>query len=183
MSWAASTSQAGRIRPGRRAQGAVPGRLRRRDGLLRPQGRGGDRAGRPADYRRPLCGGAGESLLPPRPLRQGLLRRHACWAFWARSIPMWRATTAWTASCTPRSCASTRCMRCKGGKPVYQPAAQVPRRHPGHRRGVRQGRDRGRIWRRRIRKGAKGLLKDVTLFDIYTGTGIAPQARRAWPST
>lgn len=25
-----------------------------------------------------------------------------------------------------------------------------------------------------IRKGAKGLLKDVALFDIYTGTGIAP---------
>ena len=25
-----------------------------------------------------------------------------------------------------------------------------------------------------IRKGAKGLLKDVALFDIYTGVGIAP---------
>ena len=25
-----------------------------------------------------------------------------------------------------------------------------------------------------IRKGAKGLLKDVALFDIYTGAGIAP---------
>ena len=25
-----------------------------------------------------------------------------------------------------------------------------------------------------IRKGAKGLLKDVALFDIYTGTGVAP---------
>ena len=25
-----------------------------------------------------------------------------------------------------------------------------------------------------IRKGAKGLLKDAALFDIYTGTGIAP---------
>ena len=24
-----------------------------------------------------------------------------------------------------------------------------------------------------IRRGSKGLLKDVTLFDIYTGTGIA----------
>ena len=25
-----------------------------------------------------------------------------------------------------------------------------------------------------IRKGARGLLKDVALFDIYTGVGIAP---------
>ncbi|MPM86241.1 Phenylalanine--tRNA ligase beta subunit [bioreactor metagenome] len=25
-----------------------------------------------------------------------------------------------------------------------------------------------------IRRGAKGLLKEVTLFDIYTGIGIAP---------
>ena len=25
-----------------------------------------------------------------------------------------------------------------------------------------------------ILKGAKGLLKDVALFDIYTGVGIAP---------
>ena len=25
-----------------------------------------------------------------------------------------------------------------------------------------------------IRKGAKGLLKDAALFDIYTGVGIAP---------
>ena len=25
-----------------------------------------------------------------------------------------------------------------------------------------------------IRKGAKGLLKEVDLFDIYTGVGIAP---------
>ena len=29
-------------------------------------------------------------------------------------------------------------------------------------------------WEDAIRKGAKGLLKDAALFDIYTGTGIAP---------
>ena len=29
-----------------------------------------------------------------------------------------------------------------------------------------------------IRKGAKGLLKEVTLFDIYTGTGI-PEGKKS----
>ena len=29
-------------------------------------------------------------------------------------------------------------------------------------------------WENCIRRGAKGLLKEVALFDIYTGTGIAP---------
>ncbi|MFR0770035.1 MAG: hypothetical protein ACLSHO_10995 [Dysosmobacter sp.] len=29
-------------------------------------------------------------------------------------------------------------------------------------------------WRDAIRKGAEGLLKEVDLFDIYAGVGIAP---------
>ena len=61
----------------------------------------------------------------------------------------------------------------KGAQPVYQPLPKFP----AVTRDIAVVCDKavtvGEL-EDAIRKGAKGLLKDVALFDIYTGTGIAP---------
>jgi phenylalanyl-tRNA synthetase beta chain len=65
---------------------------------------------------------------------------------------------------------------CRGAQPVYQP---LPR-FPAVTRDIAVvcGRDVtvGAL-EECIRRGAKGLLKEVTLFDIYTGVGIAPDKK------
>ena len=62
---------------------------------------------------------------------------------------------------------------CKGAQPVYQPLPKFP----AVTRDIAVVCDKavtvGEL-EDAIRKGAKGLLKDVALFDIYTGVGIAP---------
>ncbi len=72
-------------------------------------------------------------------------------------------------------------MKAKGSQPLYQPLPKFP----AVTRDIAVVCDKavtvGEL-EDAIRKGAKGLLKDVALFDIYTGVGIAP-AKRAWPST
>ena len=74
----------------------------------------------------------------------------------AGSSPCGGATTAWMPSCTPPNCGFDALYR-KQGRPAGLPAsAQIPCRHPGHCRGVRQVRHRGRSWRTAIRKGARG---------------------------
>ena len=62
-------------------------------------------------------------------------------------------------------------MAAKGADPRVRPPAQVPRRHPGYRRGVRGEVTVGAL-EDCIRRGAKGLLKEVALFDIYRGKGV-----------
>ena len=59
----------------------------------------------------------------------------------------------------------------KGPQPLYQPLPKFPAvtRDMVCDKAVTVGELEDAI-----RKGAKGLLKDVALFDIYTGTGIAP---------
>ena len=60
----------------------------------------------------------------------------------------------------------------RGGKPVYQPLPKVP----AVTRDIAGGGDKAvtvGVLEDCIIRGAKKLLKDVTLFDIYTGTGIA----------
>ena len=61
----------------------------------------------------------------------------------------------------------------KGAQPVYQPLPKFP----AVTRDIAVVCDKavtvGEL-EDAIRKGAKGLLKDAALFDIYTGTGIAP---------
>ena len=61
----------------------------------------------------------------------------------------------------------------KGAQPVYQPLPKFP----AVTRDIAVVCDKavtvGEL-EDAIRKGAKGLLKDVALFDIYTGVGIAP---------
>ena len=61
----------------------------------------------------------------------------------------------------------------KGAQPVYQPLPKFP----AVTRDIAVVCDKavtvGKL-EDAIRKGAKGLLKDAALFDIYTGTGIAP---------
>ena len=61
----------------------------------------------------------------------------------------------------------------KGSKPLYQPLPKFP----AVTRDIAVVCDAavtvGEL-EDAIRKGAKGLLKDAALFDIYTGTGIAP---------
>ena len=61
----------------------------------------------------------------------------------------------------------------KGPQPMYQPLPKFP----AVTRDIAVVCDKavtvGQL-EEAIRKGAKGLLKDVALFDIYTGTGIAP---------
>lgn len=63
------------------------------------------------------------------------------------------------------------------GRPGICPPAQVPRRHPDIAvvcdRAVTVG-----ALEDCIRRGAKGLLKDVSLFDIYTGSGI-PEGKKS----
>ena len=39
----------------------------------------------------------------------------------------------------------------------------------------------GRRWRRPFARSGGALAPEVRLFDVYTGEGIAPKARRAWP--
>ena len=62
---------------------------------------------------------------------------------------------------------------CKGAQPMYQPLPKFPAVTRDI--AVVCGKDVtvGQL-EDAIRKGAKGLLKDVALFDIYTGAGIAP---------
>ena len=61
----------------------------------------------------------------------------------------------------------------KGSQPLYQPLPKFP----AVTRDIAVVCDKavtvGQL-EEAIRKGAKGLLKDAALFDIYTGTGIAP---------
>ncbi len=61
----------------------------------------------------------------------------------------------------------------KGAQPMYQPLPKFPAVTRDI--AVVCGKDVtvGQL-EDAIRKGAKGLLKDVALFDIYTGAGIAP---------
>ena len=62
---------------------------------------------------------------------------------------------------------------CKGAQPVYQPLPKFP----AVTRDIAVVCDKDvtvGLLEDAIRKGAKGLLKDVSLFDIYTGVGIAP---------
>jgi phenylalanyl-tRNA synthetase beta chain len=65
---------------------------------------------------------------------------------------------------------------CQGANPLYRPLPKFPA----------VTRDIAVVCRKDvtvgaleecIRKGAKGLLKDVSLFDIYTGPGIAPDKK------
>ena len=61
----------------------------------------------------------------------------------------------------------------KGAQPVYQPLPKFP----AVTRDIAVVCDKAvpvGVLEDAIRKGAKGLLKDVALFDIYTGAGIAP---------
>jgi phenylalanyl-tRNA synthetase beta chain len=65
---------------------------------------------------------------------------------------------------------------CRGAEPVYQ---ALPR-FPAVTRDIAVVCDKGitvAALEDCIRRGAKGLLKDVALFDIYTGTGIAPNKK------
>ena len=77
-------------RPGRRAQGADPGRLRRRHGLLHPQGRRGDRvwSSMRAEERHAMMAETSENpSYHPGRCAKVYVRRAACWALSARSIP------------------------------------------------------------------------------------------------
>ena len=67
--------QKARRRPGRRAQGAHPRRLRRGHGLLRAQGRGGGALRRAAHTERRVPPREGRPELSPRPLRRAVRGR------------------------------------------------------------------------------------------------------------
>ena len=60
----------------------------------------------------------------------------------------------------------------EGPRSPVRALAQVPCRYPGYCCGVRRSGHRGSL-EDCIRRGAKGLLKEVTLFDIYRGKGVA----------
>ena len=167
--------QAGR-RPGRRAQGADSGRLRRRHGLLCPEGRRGGRSEAAADRRTSASlADRGESLLPSRPLRQGLAAATDCWASWARSIPMWPGNYGVDAELLlPPSCGFDALYERQGPRaPCIMPLPKFP----AVTRDIAVVCDKavtvGAAGGLPSARGAKGLLKDVALFDIYTGIGIA----------
>ncbi|CAN3960050.1 DUF4190 domain-containing protein, partial [Dysosmobacter welbionis] len=85
---------------------------------------------------------AGGALLPPRPLCRGVERQRLPGLVRPDPSPggqeLWRRR-----GILLRRAGHGRAGECQGGRPGICPPAQVPRRHPGHRRGVRQGRHRG----------------------------------------
>lgn len=90
------------------------------------------------------------------------------------------AITAWTVNFTPPSCPSTRCMPAwERGLSISLCPSSPPL--PGILAVVCDRTVPVADLEACIRKGAKGLLKEVTLFDIYTGTA-SPRAKRASPS-
>ena len=60
----------------------------------------------------------------------------------------------------------------KGADPQYVPLPKFPRCDPRHRCGLRRGDHRWSL-ESAIKEGAHGLLKEVKLFDIYRGKGVA----------
>ncbi len=158
-----------------RAQGTHPGRLRRRHGLLHHEGRrrghseGTAGQGRDLPHRQRRCRTSPPTTPAAAPRCGAAVTAGLCSA---RSIPWWPRTTAWTRSSTAQSCPWTRCAPAKGADPEYVPLPKFP----AVTRDIAVVCDKAvtvGALEDCIRRGAKGLLKEVSLFDIYTGTGIA----------
>ncbi len=160
-----------------RAQGALSGRLRRRHGLLRPQGRCGGHSGGAADRERHLPGRQRESLLPPRPLRQGLCGGRLLGVL-GQIHP--HVAANYGVDCRavlPPSSFRRAARPARAASPCISPCPSSPP-SPGTSPWCATRLSPWARWRTPSARELKGLLKERALFDIYTGTGM-PEGKKS----